>query len=180
MKIRVFQPDKPTLLINTVWGSDQQQQDSVLFHDRWVTESQRQQLTAELKAYRAIRSIASLAFFTALLLSLSGAASLATGEGGYSLLTLMACVLLSLLMGFGLLTYRPWARWLAIATAVAIMLFLLFLIADFLLGLENLAPDALLRPIYAPMIPLVVALLMPWLAIRSLYNPIAKVIFAES
>jgi len=107
MSIKIYQPERKDLLINTAWGTPRDQvaegkaraRGLKLFHDRWVSPEEQQQLRGEANAYRAVRSLSTLLLVIAclsvvwtfaamrnyglsgLLVLIPGAASLAGGIG---------------------------------------------------------------------------------------------------
>lgn len=140
--LKKYQPDRPDLLINTDWGipSDQLSREAAksiglkLFHDRWVTKTEKKQLKDEQNAYCSIRIIGCLLIIPALSVAINiGKISLGTFLStfltvGYALVA-VAC-------GIGLIRFARFARYLAI------LIFISFFVLPFspLLADEKGAP----------------------------------------
>jgi len=127
--MKLYQPDRKDLLINTEWGipkvklSDEEakKQSLVLFKNRWVTEAEKKILKKQYNTYRSIRQgiiplflLAPVLLFLILFLSeplISGQLELILG--------LIAVAGVNVIISIGLWNFRNWARW--IATAVIVL-----------------------------------------------------------
>jgi hypothetical protein len=140
--LKKYQQDRPDLLINTDWviPSDQLSGEAVksrglkLFHGRWVTKAEKNQLKDEQNAYCSIRIIGCLLIVPALSVAIN------TGKisQGTSLSTFLTVgyALVAVACGIGLIRFARFARYLAI------LIFISFFVLPFspLLADEKGAP----------------------------------------
>jgi len=128
MAIKIYQPHRKDILINTEWGIPKQLlskkeaklKKMKLFHGRWVTREERKQLKGQRDAYYSIRGIAVILMLMSLLMF----GYIFGGEPNIKGLILSAVYgASSFISGIGLLRYRRWGR--NIATLVLIVTILL-------------------------------------------------------
>lgn len=124
MGLKVYQPERKDLLINTEWGIPNEQlskeeaksRNLVFFQGRWVTSEEKKRLKREHLAYRWILNISGLfIIFVPLIVLLYSLTLLPAliGREWTSLMPLIIPVLvcaLSIRIGFGLRQYKRWAR----------------------------------------------------------------------
>ena len=121
MTIKIYQPERKDLLINTAWGIPREQLSDAaaktrgvtLFHDRWVSKEEQQQLRDEAHAYSSLRGLAGLLLFLSCLTIVWTIQALQSyGIAGLFVLVPGAACLAG---GIGLRRYALWGRNLAAA-----------------------------------------------------------------
>ncbi|MBN2688416.1 MAG: hypothetical protein JXR85_09620 [Deltaproteobacteria bacterium] len=115
MAIKIYQPDRKDILINTEWGIPQdhlskdeaRQKNLKLFSGRWVTGEERKQLKEQRDVYISIRAIAIILMIMPLLLS-----GYIVGSQPDIKNQILPAVfgISSFIGGIGLLRYRRWGR----------------------------------------------------------------------
>jgi hypothetical protein len=142
--LKKYQKDRLDLLINTDWGipSDQLSREAAksrglkLFHGRWVTKAEKNQIKDEQNAYCSIRIIGCLL----IVLALSVAINIGKISQGTSLSTFLTVgyALVAVACGIGLIRFACFARYLAI----------LILISFFVLPFSPLLTDEKGAPLF--------------------------------
>ena len=142
MGIKIYQPHRTDLLINTQWGvpkerlskEDASHGKMKLFHGRWVTREEKRQLKDQYHAYRSVRVLAKCMI---LLVPFALFIMLPFLQGNYAMKGLLIVYgSVFIISGIGLLRYRRWARNIATPALIS-LLFLPFLS---LLSLDKGAP----------------------------------------
>lgn len=131
MAIKIYQPHRHDLLINTAWGIPREQLTEgkaaeaglTLLDGRWVSREELQRLRDEANAYTSLRLLAVLLLLLAVL-SVVWTAAAMEKAGPIGLLVLIPGAA-SLAGGLGLLRYAPWGRYSA-ALVFALMVMLPF------------------------------------------------------
>jgi hypothetical protein len=121
MSIKIYQPERKDLLINTAWGipreqmaeSEAEARGLTLFHDHWIAKGEKQQLRDEAHAYSSLRVLANLLLFLSFLTVVWTIQALQSyGAAGLLVLVPGAACLAG---GMGLRRYALWGRNLAAA-----------------------------------------------------------------
>lgn len=142
--LKKYQPDRPDILINTDWGipSDHLSSEAAksrrlkLFHGRWVTTAEKNQLQDEQNAYGSIRVIGCLLMFPALCVAIN-IGQISQGTFLSAFLTVVYA-LVAMACGIGLIRFARFARYLAI------LIFIPFFVLSFTPLLEDKKGSSLL------------------------------------
>lgn len=134
--MRMYQPERPDLLVNTGWGiaagqlskEDAKARGLKLFNGRWVTPDEKKQLRREYHAYLGIRNMAALFLLIPIIVLLYVLAVILPGLIGPEWTTLLPLIIPvaicagSLRIWQGLRRFRNWARILVTALMAAVII----------------------------------------------------------